>query len=290
MAVKESLQAARNTDLLSKITSFGPVTRKLAAYRLPLELDKWFPIKTLLYMMESGLCVAAFPTTAVNPLIGIPMMAEACSGAVLETLNQAGNIAHMDVGSIEALSNGLDIQECSMTGSPMACANVFVDNAEQQDKNAKAKISNPPPEPAPAKVKITALPGIYPIGRDYFTTSPTGWKVTLDNIEVLYNGNIRVNNTWTNLNKECAHQGDCDLSCAQENDDGDAPMQLADGRLVPPIETNCTQARGQGWNVMPGETFNDWAIYPPVEDAAQPFMIIWFGMGNVDHIVLVPNP
>ena len=302
-------QSKLDTDLLNKITSFVPSSDSLVSYSIPdsirqKQLDDLFWMKTGMYMLGAATCTVGTYAAITTGTVLIPpvllTLAKTCSGTILGTLIRVGTILDIDVGGLQSINNGLNMVKCA-TAEITACVNVFLTEAEKQEKLADKIISNPnysglqlgtipfDSVPTPVISKQQAPPGIYPIGREY-SQSVDGWSAVLDYIEVLDDGTLKVSNVWTNNLNQCLYQGDCQVYCSEENDDTGAVMRLFDGTSIAPIETNCTLARGQVWDVPPGETFNDWAIYPPLDDATRSFSIIWYALGSVDNIVLVTSP
>lgn len=283
---RETFQSQLDVQLLNKITAFAPSSNMLIAYSTS-KLngpDVLFYMKFGLYLVGAGMCISA-ATTA----IGVPMAA-ACSGFLLASVIRMADIYHLDVTPLKNISNGLTLVKCALVQGDnyLACINTILTEAEVIAQKATELIANLP-RLTPEVTKHPAPPGIYPIGKEY-SQSGEGWRTVLDYIEVLNDGTVKVSNVWTNTHTECAYQGDCQVYCSAENDDAGALMIFVDGTHLAPIATNCTQARGQVWSVLPGETFNDWAIYPPLEDGTESFSMVWYALGSVNDIVLVTSP
>ena len=160
---RELFQSKLDIDLLNKITSFVSPPYNLIAYSIPnpmrpQQLDKWFYIKTSLYILGAASCIKAVPGSLVIPVVGIPLLASACTGFLLETVVRVGNALNLDVGDIQTLNNNLDIGMCAM-GSVSDCLNVYVTEAEKQEKISDEINSNPPLIPTPTpKVFPTRTP------------------------------------------------------------------------------------------------------------------------------------
>jgi len=160
---QEAFQAQLDTDLLNKITSFSAPSFNLVSYhrsQSPQQLDKWFYIKTGLYIAGAANCISKVPGSAVVPIIGIPLLAQACAGFLLGTVIRVGNALNLDVGGLEAAKNTWDVLNCYAPASldvvarALACANAMATEFEKQDKAAKQKIANPPPSPTPLSTNM----------------------------------------------------------------------------------------------------------------------------------------
>lgn len=302
-----TIQAPLDTEMLNKITSFAPPRDRFAShtssdFRRQAQLDKWFWMKTGLYMIGVAGCVSgtAAALTAVAP-VALPFLfslSGMCTGALLGTVSRVGTIFGMDVSFVDSMSNDNSGIECTQAAGEaitgripsdgvLDCAELMLDWAEEDEKYAVQVKENPKYSGLQLGTiefdRPTLKPGTYPISVPY-SMILQGWSITLDYVEVLENGNLKIVNLWVNNNTDCGHQGDCDLWCGAQNDDNLARMLLPDGTVATALETNCTAARGQGWIVNPGETFSDWAVFPPLPDAAMPFSIDWYGQANAADI------
>ncbi len=299
----ETFQVEIDTNLLNKITSrVDPSDMFVSLSRTNSQQDqrnKWFWIKSGMYMLGVVGCTAGVLTmTQGMALPALYTLATICSGTILNTVAETGKLLNIDVGSLESANKISSIKSCA-TATGMwdikECVDLLISDAEEQEKIAALNLSNPNYSGLQqgtiqfGNAPAAPSPGVYAIGKEY-SMPLSEWSTQLDYIEVLDNGNLLVVNLWTNNHKECAYQGDCDVYCPEENDDENAIMQLSNGTNITPIETSCTNARGQSWIVQPGETFIDWAIYPPLENGTEPFNIIWYSIGSVDNIILVSNP
>lgn len=149
-------QAELDTDLLNKITAYAPASNSLVSYSIPnahrqAQLDKWFWMKTGMYMLGVATCTAGGYAAITTGTVLFPpvldKLTKACSGAILGTLIRVGTIFHMDVGGLESINSGLSMVNCASTELE-ACLDVFLTEAEKQEKIANQIIANPPSEPA----------------------------------------------------------------------------------------------------------------------------------------------
>ena len=155
---REAFTSRLNLDLLNMIMAAAPPTDSLISFNpgatQPLQYDKWFAMKTGLYMYSAASCGASVGfavsagavTGGVGALIGIPLMAYGCSGAILGTMIRAGNILNMDVTGLENLNTVINGIKCST--NPIeglaACASLIVNETERQEKIANEMImANP---------------------------------------------------------------------------------------------------------------------------------------------------
>jgi hypothetical protein len=159
----EAFQAKPDSNLLNLITAFNTPAYSLVSYPLsnlhqPAQWDT-FIAKTLLYMTGAAVCIASVPAAIANPLIGIPLLLDACSGSLLGTLIRVGSIAGLDVGDLQTIKNNLDIAKCSTGMAPLACANVYVTTAEEQENKASS-------------IKSKAQVALVPSPTEYLTSTP----------------------------------------------------------------------------------------------------------------------
>ena len=125
-----------------------------------------------------------------------------------------------------------------------------------------------------------ALPGIYPIQREF--PRDNQWIKILTEIEVLSNGQFIINVTFYNNDTKIN-----ELVCYEENT-YQPYLLLPDGTRIFLLEEFCTSHRGESWQLVPGETFHDWAKFPPLQDATVPFTVHWSdNIGDVTDIVLI---
>lgn len=160
---RSMFQAELDTNLLNKITAYAPASNSLVSYSIPNahwqgQLDKWFWMKTGMYMLGVATCTAGGYAAITTGTILFPpvlhILTLSCSGAILGTLIRVGTIFHMDVGGLESIDSGLNMVNCAyadITG----CVNVFLTDAEKQDKLANQIIANPPPAPATEPPAVT---------------------------------------------------------------------------------------------------------------------------------------
>lgn len=147
--------------------------------------------------------------------------------------------------------------------------------AEKNYKDANEKLGA-------ALVELRKLkPGIYPINQ---ILDQGQFIITMTNIEVQNDGLLKVNVVYRN--NSSSTQG---LNCEQSNDDASAYILLADGTRTFPKETRCSSNRGVRFEVSPGDTWDEWAIFQPIQDPTQPISISWYSWGHIDGIVLIPT-
>jgi hypothetical protein len=175
---REAFQAQRDIDLLNKITaSFAP-TSNLIAYsmgnlRLSQQRDLLAWAKTGLYIVGAASCISQVPGSFAVPIVGIPLLANACAGFLLSTVVRVGNALNLDVADIQTLKDNLDIFNCAglnllsvePVGRAIACGNVLVAAAEKQKAAADKMNANRPAAPLagpPAAPSPTARPSAPP--------------------------------------------------------------------------------------------------------------------------------
>jgi hypothetical protein len=125
-----------------------------------------------------------------------------------------------------------------------------------------------------------AIPGSYPI--KWVLKKSDSWIVTLIGIEIYNDGQFKLNITLRN--NSSSHQT---LIC-EDNEEEAYYLVLPDGFKIFPSETACTGRVGEEVDLAPGESVVDWAIFPPLEDAAVPFDVIWSYWGTANNVIL-PN-
>jgi hypothetical protein len=121
-------------------------------------------------------------------------------------------------------------------------------------------------------------PGIYQVNRFLITGD---WILTLTTIDVLNNEQVKVNLVWRNNGTSTDNMG-----CNSNNDDATDYLMLTTGIRIFPIETYCTSRRGEDLDFAPGTGRDSWAIYPALDDATQPFSLVWGSNGTFDNIIL----
>lgn len=146
---REAFTSKLDTNFLNSLKSYVPPSDSLISYSpnslQPQQFDKWFYMKTGLYMFGAATCAAsvgaAITVGLAVPIIGIPLLAIGCSGTILGTAIRAGNILHMDVTDLENLNNGINGVKCLYGEKLLACANLIVNEAERTDKIASEILS-----------------------------------------------------------------------------------------------------------------------------------------------------
>lgn len=148
----ETFRAQIDTELLNKITAFSPSVR-LVSYSLSeaQQLDKWFFIKTGLYIAGAALCIKDIPSAVGVPVVGIPLLLTgACSGFLLGSVIRAGSLLNIDVTDLADAKSVWDTQKCFAPASPdlvsraLACANALASELERQEQTANQKVTKLP--------------------------------------------------------------------------------------------------------------------------------------------------
>lgn len=142
----ETFKVKTDTKILDMLMSFGSsVTTISYSDKVFNQVDKWFFIKSGLYILTAAVCISEI--TGSMTIVGLPNLLQgACGGFILETIIRAGNLLKLDVGDLESAQAILDTEECLNALSPdilsrtLACANILANTLEQQEKASQNKI------------------------------------------------------------------------------------------------------------------------------------------------------
>jgi hypothetical protein len=148
---REMFTSRLDVNFLNSLKSERPPVESMISYSplsaQPRQFDKWFYMKTGLYMFGVATCAASVGTALTVglavPIIGIPLLAAGCSGTILGTAIRVGNILHMDVTGLENLNNGINGVKCVFTTDLPACASLIVNETERQEKMAAEIVAHP---------------------------------------------------------------------------------------------------------------------------------------------------
>jgi hypothetical protein len=121
---------------------------------------------------------------------------------------------------------------------------------------------------------IPPAPGLYPINRVISTQAD--WEITLDSIEVMRDGTMKVYYSWLNLSSQSdSMSGDDHVRIV---------IQMRDGSILEELDTNC--GTGSTYEAAPNRTVSCWSTVGVLQDGTSPFNLIYVDVGQVDGIVL----
>jgi hypothetical protein len=151
---QELLRAQLNTSLINRTAFSQPFGYSFAGYTLkePEQQYTWQLIDDGLFAMEIGACVGAGSVFALN-IPALVVLAAACHSPILELKIREGKAENIDVGTLEAIQDGLDLYGC-YSGAVIDCVNKFVGDMADAEAEANQKVANLPPAPViqePAK-------------------------------------------------------------------------------------------------------------------------------------------
>ena len=155
---KVTAQSKLDKDILQKITAFNPSPNSLVSFSRPSqqqeELDKWFWMKTGLYMFDVAVCTTGALTLGTNSAAAgifavlapatILALAKACTGALLGTLIRVAKILDLDVSGLEQSDNLLDILKCTAGNDLKACLKSLILAAQYNEQLANQTVASNP--------------------------------------------------------------------------------------------------------------------------------------------------